>query len=371
MLNISTIDYYLTAEHSDEQLWGSVKPLLFVRVVTDDGVEGWGEVFFRPEHKDHVLAYAEGLAQQALEKRTMSPQSFVADVARFSADDTDFHWRCVASGLEVALWDLWGKLLDQPVYQLLGVTSAPTIPLYANLWTHRELTIDELVDECLRLQGDGFNAFKVYPRRFADRGESVQVIAELRAALGAEAKLMLDLSVGDDLRDILKLGTGVVPYAPHWFEEPWSGDDPEVLAHIRSKTGLRIVTGEKHCGMQHFQRILDADAADVLNPDIVGCGGILETLSLAKLAENCSRTISPHCWNSMTVAFMSMLHVCAAVPSSEYAEYFPAHDQWSRTFSRIDASIDGGVATLGNMPGLGVWIDREKLCDFSTRIAIN
>ena len=126
---------------------------------------------------------------------------------------------------------------------------------------------------------------------------------------------------------------------------------------------LRVVTGEKHCGLAHFRAVLAAGGADILNPDIAAIGGILDLLDIAELADQQGVQIWPHCWNSMTVAAAAMLHVCASIPNAEMAEIYPEYIQHGEKFAFTAFLLEGEYAHLSNKPGIGVDLNVSALHD--------
>ena len=159
----------------------------------------------------------------------------------------------------------------------------------------------------------------------------------------------------------IQIAQAIKPAHAYWFEEPIDGNDIQALAQIHKDTRLRGVTGEKHCGLAHFRAVLAAGAADILNPDIAAVGGILDLLELAELAEQQGVQISPHCWNSMTVAAAAMLHVCASIPNAELAEIYPEYIQHGEKFALKAFHLEGEYAHLSYKPGIGVDLNVSAL----------
>ena len=138
-----------------------------------------------------------------------------------------------------------------------------------------------------------------------------------------------------------------------------------MLSDVRRKTGLKIVTGEKQCGLSHFKSVLTASAVDNLNPDIAGVGGLLDMLDIAAMAHSSGVMLSPHCWNSMSVAAAAMLHVCASIPNAEMAEIYPECFPFGAQFADVGFSLNGAQGRLSDRPGLGVEIDTQALTKYT------
>lgn len=178
---------------------------------------------------------------------------------------------------------------------------------------------------------------------------------------------MIDLNAVDDPHLALAAARRFEPYGPFWFEEPVTSDDLDTLAGIRARVGMRVVSGERHGGKHRFRELLEKRAADVLSPDIAGCGGILELLEIAAMAEAFSVALSPHNYNSTTIAMAAMLHASALIPNLLPAELYPDHVAPGTQFASVDFQIEGSHATLPRSPGLGVALDEAALTRLAAR----
>lgn len=369
-MNITRIQTYLTHKNTCDDGWIEIKSFLLVCLETDNGLKGWGEAFLYAENGPDIEALLLSLGQQVIEQSDINPHSFHQQF-REDIESRGFGFSCAMSAIEIALWDLQGKLQSQPVYELIGTPRTRDIPVYANTWSGKTINIATLVSRCQALVGQGHNAVKIYPLKYGSAENAGECLKIVRETLGNDIDILLDLSAINDPGLALACAEAVAPYRPYWFEEPHSGDDLETLADIRRISGLRIVTGEKHTSQRHFKNVLNLQAADILNPDIAACGGILEILEIGSMAESYTVTVSPHCWNSMTAALAAMLQVCAVMPNAEKAEFFPSFLVFGKQFCRTDFDISNGVAKLGKAPGLGIEIDDNALAKLSTKRSIH
>jgi galactonate dehydratase len=164
----------------------------------------------------------------------------------------------------------------------------------------------------------------------------------------------------------LEAGRRFEAYEPFWFEEPVTSDDLDTLGYIRSRVRMRVVCGERHGGKPRFREMLDKWAVDVLNPDMAGCGGILDSLEVAAMAEAFSVAVSPHNYNSPTIAMAAMLHAAALMPNLLTAELYPDYLACGARFAETGFDIAAGEATLPRSPGLGVTINEDAL----SRVAV-
>ena len=176
---------------------------------------------------------------------------------------------------------------------------------------------------------------------------------------------MLDLAIPKDLKKTKTFLKEVSFLKPYWIEEPVDGECISLLAEIKNSFDMKVVTGEKQCGFSHFKEIIKKDAADILNPDISGIGGIIDMIKVSKEALYNNISISPHCWNSMSVSASAMLHVCSSIPNSERAELFPDYIDFSKEFCELSFNISGDKAILNQSAGLGMVIHEEILSKLS------
>ncbi len=369
-MNITKIKTYLVGATASLDGWTDIKPLLFVKIETDAGLHGWGEAYVLEGRERAIEQIVFLLAQGLTDREAPGPRAFRRHTAFRIADKRNsFDFHCASSALELALWDLEGKRLGAPVYQLLGGAIRPEIPLYANTWSDRSPSLQQMVDRAVRLKQDGFSAVKIYPMEFSRLDESEDFVARVREAVGPDTDIMIDMNVMDDPHVALEAARRFEPHHPFWFEEPVTSDDLETLSYVRSRVTMRVVSGERHSGKYKFREMLERRVTDVLNPDIAGCGGILELLEIAAMAETFSVAVSPHNYNSTTVAMAAMLHVSALIPNLLMAELYPSYVDLGRQFAQCSFEITDGSATLPGSPGLGVEVDEEALLQFSGKTA--
>ncbi len=360
-MKLAAVSCFIAGGGESPDGWTGLKPFLLVKVTAEDGAEGWGEAYVLGGRTRAVAALIRALGA-AYQGRPSRPRTFREFAVRNFGDKRggiDFY--AAVSAIELALWDMVAKRLGAPLHVLLGGALRERIPLYANLWSDKSPGIDAVVARCREHAAAGFRALKLYPFSLSGLEEGEALLAKVREALGPEIALMVDLNGLDDPFEALAAARRFQPYNLFWFEEPVSSDDLGSLAEIRRLAGQRIVTGERHGGRPIFREILERRAADVLNPDIAGAGGMLEFLEIAAMAEAHSVGVSPHCYNSMSVALAAMLQASALIGNLVWAEYFPAAQSTSNNFAMLDSKIENGFATLPMKPGIGAIPDDTVL----------
>jgi galactonate dehydratase len=359
------IETWITAPAKGGGGWSEVKPCLLLRVITQGGTEGWGEAFVLPCREKAVAEIIHALGHAAASLQSASPWAFRAMALEIASKHRGLDFSAATSALEMALWDIHAKLAEKPLCNLLGGDHRTPLPIYANIWSDTQWDVDSLAIRASDLVTQGYTAVKIHPMLNHSAPQAVDVVRHVRDAIGDEIHLMVDMDSQDDLETSLFVAERIEKYRPYWFEEPVDGQDIEALSRLRKTTGMRIVTGEKNCGLPHFRSVLAADAADILNPDIAGMGGILDMLELAEMAHRRDVRISPHCWNSMTVAAAAMLHICAVIPNAEMAEIYPEYIEPGTGYATTGFRVDGTHAHLSGQPGLGVEIDTGALRNLS------
>jgi galactonate dehydratase len=360
-VTLAQLETWITSPAKGGNGWGDVKPCLLVRVTAKDGVVGWGEAFILPCREKAVAEIIHALARSAGALKTVSPWAFRDLATQITAKHRSLDFAAASSALEMALWDICGKVAEKPLCDLLGGDHSRAIPVYGNIWSDTQWDAGSLEKRATDLVTQGYGAVKIHPMLNHSVDEAAGCVTRVRNAIGDDIDLMVDLDSQDDPDAALYIAKLITPERPYWFEEPVDGDDIKALAKIREATGLKVVTGEKQSGLSHFRAVLATGAADILNPDIAGIGGLLDILEVAGLADLQGVKVSPHCWNSMTVAAAAMLHVCASIPNAEMAEIYPEYIDHGATFATTGFCLDEGRAFLSGKPGLGVDIDVSAL----------
>ena len=346
------LETWITAPEMGGDEWGHVKPCLFVRLTTKDGIYGWGEAFVLPYRKKAVAEIIHALGRSASKLKSISPWAFLDLAKQAAAHHLSLKFSAASSALKMALWDISGKLLNAPLCDLLGGDHNRAIPIHGNIRSATQWGVASFETRATDLVAQEYRAIRIYP---------MLNHAAQDAAIGDDIALLVDLDAQGNADAAIQIAQAIKPAHAYWFEEPIDGNDSQALAQIRKDTGLRGVTGEKHCGLAHFRAVLAAGAADILNPDIAAVGGILDLLDIAELADQQGVQISPHCWSSMTVAAAAMLHVCASIPNAELAEIYPAYIPYGEKFALKAFHLEGEYAHLSYKPGIGVDLNVSAL----------
>jgi D-galactarolactone cycloisomerase len=281
----------------------------------------------------------------------------------------------VLNGIEAALWDLKGKLLGQPVYQLLGGARRTRVPAYASLHNYSAATdcTDELVDRVRDAKARGFRALKM-----KIGGRSLQedrgYVRAAREAGGADFDLMADANQTYEMADAVRMGRALEELGFAWFEEPLRREDLAGYAELRSKLDIPIAGGEGATGPGDIVEILRHRAVDITQPDVVGVGGITEARFLPKLTRLWGAAPTWHVWNSPLVQ-VATLHVLANQESWRAHSMAPGaaplefttmpHPMRERVLIGAPGVDADGMVPIPTAPGLGVDVDLGVLKEFA------
>ena len=361
MSSISKIETWVTEPEQSDDGWATIKPFLFLKLTTSDGLEGWGEAFTLPSREKGIVEIIHNLMETISSSKDISPDIFNSKAKKIADGHRGIDFSAATSAIEMSLWDIEAKRKNKPLSHILSKDPKQKVSVYANTWSEKSPGCEILSKRATELLDKGYGGIKIYPLQNRTIEQAISCISILRENIGFEIPLMLDLASPEEPNIALKLASLVKEFKPYWFEEPTDGQSTRLLASIRKQTGLKIVTGEKQFGLQHFIETLAANAADILNPDIAGVGGIIDMIKISELSQKNNVTISPHCWNSMSIAASAMLHFCASNSNVEMAEIYPEYISNGLKYSDINFVIKDGFAELKDRPGLGVEIDIKSL----------
>ena len=339
------------------------KVFVFCRIEADDRTVGWGEAYAIPRRERGIVEFIKSLGDMLKTLSDVTPLNFRRNVSGwFDEGHLSIDLSSAASAIEIALWDIQAKQVGKPVYDLLGGAVRTSIPLYANMEPQTtDESIDRLAERCHAITQEGFNAVKIYPREYSPLKQATECVRRVREAIGDDTHLLLDAWALDDAQLAADAVRAFAAFNPFWFEEPVAGERIDVMADIRRGTDIPIVTGERQVGLHHYRAVLEKQAADILNPDIVAAGGIQDMIEIAQLAQSYNARISPHCWDSPIVATAAMLQTAAVLPNILMCEYFPAFGPFCKGLGTADFEISQGAALIGKAPGLGVSMDEDML----------
>jgi L-alanine-DL-glutamate epimerase-like enolase superfamily enzyme len=258
------------------------------------------------------------------------------------------------SAVDIALWDILGKSLNVPVWQLLGGRKLERMPVYASGGWAPADTIGEQLKSYID-QG-GFKAVKM---RVGAMDGAPQVSAArvraARAALGPEIELMVDAHGTYTVAEAKRFIQLVSDCDLAWFEEPVIADDKAGMAEVRAASSVPVATGESEATRYAFRDLAVMKAADVFQPDPAFCGGISEAMKIGTIASAFNLRLAPHLWAGAP-CFFAGLHVCAASPASFTIEYSLGANPMIHDLVEETVRPQDGMIAIPDSPGLGFTI---------------
>ena len=349
---------------------GIEKNLCFVKVETDEGVHGWGECYTQWDRELQVTAHVDQLKRYLIGRNPMNIKHFMQvaydDFAR-RRGAMDFY--CALSGIEQALWDLTGKKLGAPVHVLLGGACRDRIRVYANGWSDRATTPEELAEKASRVVEMGFTALKFDPlpgpwRTLVNRkveDAAVANVGAVRDAVGWDVDILVEMHRRLAPMHAIRIARDIERYRPFWYEEPVLAENLDALAGAKREINIPVVTGEELYTKFEFREVFEKQAADIINPDVCNVGGILELKEIAAMAEPYFVAVSPHNYNSTTVGLAATIQVCTAIPNFLITEYFVSLEAFGKEIAKSPLEVVDGYIKVPEAPGLGIELDEKAL----------
>ncbi|MFE6748242.1 mandelate racemase/muconate lactonizing enzyme family protein [Kitasatospora purpeofusca] len=330
-----------------------------VRIHTEDGSVGIGEAYGLPSPQVTATVVATVLAplligQDALATAAIWERLFKGQAA--GGHNRGFYLEAMA-GVDLALWDLRGKLAGVPVHRLLGGPVRETVDCYASpVALHADP--EDSARQALGFVDDGFKALKVKIGR-GERTDRAHLTA-VREAVGADIEILTDANCAYDLDRATRVGAVLADLGISWYEEPLQVDDLANLGELRRRTGLTVVNGETHFTRFDLRDSLLNRAIDVFMPNVARCGGITEAMRLSALASAFHVDIAPHGVGS-GVSLCAALQLCAATPNLRTYEYNRLPNPIRENILLNPPKFADGALVVPTGPGLGFELDEDAV----------
>ncbi|MFJ2650097.1 mandelate racemase/muconate lactonizing enzyme family protein [Streptomyces sp. NPDC087420] len=347
--------------------------LTYVLVHTDEGLTGVGETRMLGR-TDALIGYL----REAEANHVAGSDPFAVEdlVRRMKYGDFGRAGEIVMSGIavvEMACWDIKGKALGVPVWQLLGGKVTDRVKAYANGWYTTERTPDAYHKAARAVVDRGYRALKIDPfgtghfelDRPATR-DAVALIEAVRDAIGPDTELMLEMHGRFSPATAVRLARELAPYDPAWLEEPVPPENFEALRTVAEKVDMPIATGERVHDRIEFRELFASRAADIIQPDVGHIGGILEARKLAATAETHYVLVAPHNVGGSVLTAAS-LQLAACTPNFKILEHFNDFaDAEIKKVVKGAPQVDpvDGCFPVSHAPGLGVEFDVDAAAEF-------
>jgi len=364
-VNISKVETFITKKIICENNHTSIKPFLLIKLTTDLEISGWGEAFITDESEKAVVEYLHGFTNNKNFLHAINPLILRKFIDSKDDSNSNFNLMCAFSAFEMALWDIAGKIQSKSLSEMFGCSINKPVEIYINTWSDTKTENRDIIDYANYIRNQKFNSIKVYPLQNRGIEKAALFLGNLRKEVGEFMDIMIDLECPRDISVALELEKKIFDYDPYWYEEPIEGNKILDLKNYKDNSNFKIVSGEKQAGIIHFSSLIKHHAVDIINPDISAVGGIIYMLEIASIAANKNILLSPHCWNSMTIAGSVMIHICNIISNNEMAEIFPEYFSLTKNFSSPAFSIESSKAVLIDRPGIGVIVDEVELKNFT------
>ena len=332
-----------------------------VRIETDEGTIGHGLTWWN--HPADVVKRL--LAQHLLGKDPLDIDNLWQAMYKEVYRERKGGAICAISAVDIALWDIKSKHQGVPLYRLLGGTREK-IPAYASDGYYREGEgPSQLVEELTRYRKlGGFSSAKIKVGGVPLEGDLKRVKA-IRDAFGYDFELMVDANNAYDQQGAIEAGHGYERFKVRWFEEPVWPDDLEGAAAVCAALEVPVAQGELEYLVSGFQEIIHHRAADILQPDVVMCGGITEFLRIASLARTHNLPIAPHAQHDLSAQLV------ASIPNGLNVEYFYKEADIMKDTMLFKSTLQprDGFLTPSNEPGVGFAIDEGRVNEFIVKDA--
>lgn len=366
---------------------GGIRPVI-LELVAEDGTTGIGEA---------GVAYgvgaraAVGMLHDIIERYMMGGVDAFAAMKLWQEIYDHGFWAkgggpvvfSAVSAIEQAMLDIKARMLNVPVYELLGGRVQDSLRTYCNGWYFGATSDSDLPAFAARAVADGYTALKFYPfvtilpegklRHPSMRGASdptitrraLKNIAAIRQAIGPDVELMLDLSAGLTVDDTIHFCRAAEEYGITYMEEPAVPGDTAALTKIAAGIPQRLAVGERLYTRYAFRDVLESRSVDILQPDIQNTGGLFEARQIAAMAEAYGIKVQPHICASAVSTAVGM-HFSASVPNFYIQEHFP---YWARIPGHVDfvenpveETVRDGAIPVNDQPGFGISL-RHKAID--------
>ncbi|MBI9104865.1 MAG: mandelate racemase/muconate lactonizing enzyme family protein [Spirochaetales bacterium] len=362
-----------------------------VKLVSDDGIEGWGEMWWNGLSPQTFIKIAEEVADRFV--MGQSPfhvekmfQRFFKQVCFQHSDLTKMG---IWSGLEVACWDIQGKASNRPVYELLGGLVNDKLRSYSYIYpedpeaNHMELWAnpEAVAKRALDYVDQGFTAIKLDPVDIDQEGiappwhaslpvleRAEKTIAAIRDAVGGKCDIIIGTHGQYTAASAVRFISRMEKYDPLWFEEPVPPENPTQMARVNAVTRVPVAAGERLTTKYELASLMTGGAADIIQLDLGGVGGLLEAKKIAGMAEAFHMQITPHFWAG-PVMYAAQSQLAACSPNFIIQEVIERMDGFHAELVKNPFIWDEGYMRPSELPGLGIEIDEKKVSEHSLDIS--
>ena len=351
---------------SASHLAGTRYAWVFLHIDTDAGIRGLGQVSSGP-NSALVAAAASRLGPLLIgEDPSRIEYLWHKLYAGFNSLGSHGFVSALISGVDIALWDIRGKALGLPIYELLGGRFHDRLVLYSNGWFTGCSTPQEFARAAARTVADGHTALKLDPFRgghaYLSRyaasyppgadDAAVAIVAQIREAIGDGVEIFIDAHGRFDVPTAVRLANRLAPYRIGWFEEPVPPENWDALRQFRDRSDVPVCVGERLYTRWQFRPVLEQQLAEYLMPDIIRTGGISEMKKIASMAEAFFVPISPHDATG-PITLIAGAHAMLSTPNFFRLEIAYSELEVYQRIMDPPFDVANGFFTVSDRPGLG------------------
>ncbi|MDA4123528.1 MAG: mandelate racemase/muconate lactonizing enzyme family protein [Thaumarchaeota archaeon] len=344
------------------------KKWLFVRVGTSDGSYGLAEGTLYGE-SSAVISELQDRRNMYMGKDPFMIEKLWNDWYRDSFNRNASAPNITAlSAVETACWDIVGKHYGAPIHALLGGAIRDKVKVYANGWYTHVSTPEEFAERAKEVVKKGYRAIKFDPfgtsylsASTEDIRSYVRIIGAVREAVGDDTELLIEGHGRFTAETAVRIAKQIEGYNPRWFEEPVPPEDLEALRTVAAKTTIPIASGERVLTIYGFAPLIESHSVDIIQPDLINAGGILQGKKISALADAHYVMVAPHQAEG-PLATATCLQLDACIQNFEIQESFDEFDiAWRQDLLKEPIKIEGGYMSIPHGPGLGVELRMKEV----------
>ena len=338
----------------------------FVKIFTDEGVTGIGEATL--EGRDgEVIAHLESYRAFLVGKDPFNIEEIWNGIHRNQFWSGGPVTITALSGIDHALWDIKGKALGVPVYQLLGGKLRGKVRAYANAWFRGAQTPADFARMAEAMVKAGFTAMKWDPFRHGgqvigkdDEKFAIECVAAVRNAVGPDVDLCIECHGRFDMWSAIRMAQKLERFDPFFYEEPIPPDNVDAMAEVARAISIPVATGERLYTRWEFRPLLEKNAVRIIQPDICHTGGITELKKIAAMAESYYVAFQPHNANG-PISTLASLHVDASTANFIIQEFFYPQLALYNELLTEPIEYKDSYVTVPDRPGLGADLDEKAV----------
>lgn len=336
----------------------SSREALLIKISTDTGVVGWGEVDSSPLVTKAIIEapFSHNLAaglkhvligEDPLDTLRLWNKMYQATLY-YGREGAVIH---AMAGIDLALWDIKGKVADLPVWKLLGGRYRDRLRVYAS--SLFRMTPEETAARARELVSDGYTAIKFGWEPFGrDLRSDIQYLESIREAVGFEVDLMIDAGHVWDAKTAMQRCRAFDPFDIYWLEEPLHPDNVQGYKRISDAVAVRIAAGEEESTVTGFHRLIEVGKIDVVQVDLTRCG-LTQAMRIAELAQRRGLLCVNHNFTT-DINVSASLHFLSAIPNASIMEYCVEPSDIARNLAKVPIKVVDGMANVPDAPGLGI-----------------